>query len=1323
MNTSTNNGLHNFFIINYLLLSNAMKKLIFPSASLPFILITVLLCSLSSVQAQTPANDNCSGAITLTPGTSCNLTSGTTLSATQSLPAITCNGDISNTADDVWYKFTAQTTNQTITVNSIGLFDAVVDVRSGACNGVSIACADQYGQGSTERLPLMGLTVGSTYYIRIYHNGYSSPDRVNFAICIENAPVNDDCSNAITLTSATVCTPATGNTATATQSLAGINCNGITGTADDDIWYKFVAVAPYQTVTVEGVSSLNPVIDVRSGGCNGTTIACADANTNGTETVNLSGLTVGSTYYVRVYSRSDALNTRGTFAICVTYNPPANNDCSNAITLTSSASCTPVAGTTVNASQSLAGITCSGTAGTADDDVWYKFTAIDTKSTVRVVGGVGFNPVVDVRSGACNGTSIACADATASGGTENVNLTGLIVGNTYLVRVYSRGGNYTDQGTFTICLTYTPPINDECANAITLTPSSSCTTTTGTTVHASPNLSNTPACNGFVADDDVWYKFTAVNTTHRVEVAGLAGFEPYLQILSGSCNGANIACNRWAPDNIVYQVLTGLTIGATYFISVHSLRDGVQYQGTFTICVTIPPVNDECVNATTLNSSIACTPTAGTTVNATKSMDAIFCHFSTGVSDDDVWYKFTALASSHRVTVVGGVDFNGVVDVRTGTCNGSNIACADAHGNGGTETVDLTDLVIGNTYFIRIYSFLPEVINQGTFTICVTHEPPPDDNCEGAVSLTSSATCIPTSGRTLTATQSMAGIACGAITGTADDDVWYKFTAINYTHTVTVVGQAGFNAVVDVRTGICNGATVACADATTSGTETVNLTGLTLGATYFVRVYSRGGNFSDRGTFSICITHNSVHNDECANVATLNVGIQCNPTPGDTKLATQSQAAITCSGQTGTADDDVWYKFTATSANQTIEVVGEADFNAVVDVRIGSCDGAILVCADATTSGKETLSLTGLIAGSTYFVRVYSFGATPADRGNFTICVSAAPLNDECTAATMLFSDVVCSLVYGTTVNATQSLPGIDCGSKPNFGMAANDVWYKFTAVSSTHDIYVSSLGFDAVIDIRSGSCNGTTIACIDEANSSQTEAMSLTGLTIGNTYYVRIYSNFEVFQGEIVICLMHSITNDNCSNATSLTSNTFCTPTKGVTIEATQSLPAINCNGIGGADDDVWYKFTAVSTAHTVKVDGSEYLFDAVVDIRTGGCNGTSIACADATTEGGIETVNLTGLTVGNTYFVRVYSKGSIYASRTIFSICVTHACLPSVTLNEPITDGTVVKEAIRIIANNQVSGGIVTYRAAQSVTLQPGFSAISGAEKRFQAMTGGCP
>lgn len=129
---------------------------------------------------------------------------------------------------------------------------------------------------------------------------------------------------------------------------------------------------------------------------------------------------------------------------------------------------------------------------------------------------------------------------------------------------------------------------------------------------------------------------------------------------------------------------------------------------------------------------------------------------------------------------------------------------------------------------------------------------------------------------------------------------------------------------------------------------------------------------------------------------------------------------------------------------------------------------------------------------------------------------------------------------------------------------------------------------------------------------------------------------------------------NDNCSGAIELTLNG--SAVTGDVSNSTQSIPAISCGGFinGSADDDVWYKFTPVETgSHSIIVTPASG-FDAVIDLRSGTCNGTNVDCADAGSGGNTETLTAS-LTAGTTYLVRVYSYGATVPSTPTFTIRIT--------------------------------------------------------------------
>ncbi|MEM6719731.1 MAG: GEVED domain-containing protein [Bacteroidota bacterium] len=282
-----------------------------------------IVITLISGPPSAPSNDDCSGATALSVSTSDTCTtsvSGTTVSATETLGAITCSGFVGDADDDVWYSFVATGSEHDITVTPGTIDDIVIDLRSGSCNGTNIDCQDGNFTG-TEILNATGLTAGDTYYVRVYSYG-GAGDEGTFDICVTSPPAppaNNDCASATALTvSGTSCTTSvTGTTENATQSIGALTCFGVTGNADDDVWYSFVATSSEHDITVTPGTITDIVVDLRSGACDGTNIDCVDANFTGTEVINATGLTAGDTYYVRVYSFGGA-GDEGTFDICVT---------------------------------------------------------------------------------------------------------------------------------------------------------------------------------------------------------------------------------------------------------------------------------------------------------------------------------------------------------------------------------------------------------------------------------------------------------------------------------------------------------------------------------------------------------------------------------------------------------------------------------------------------------------------------------------------------------------------------------------------------------------------------------------------------------------------------------------------------------------------------------------------------------------------------------------------------------------------------------------------------------------------------------------------
>lgn len=126
-------------------------------------------------------------------------------------------------------------------------------------------------------------------------------------------------------------------------------------------------------------------------------------------------------------------------------------------------------------------------------------------------------------------------------------------------------------------------------------------------------------------------------------------------------------------------------------------------------------------------------------------------------------------------------------------------------------------------------------------------------------------------------------------------------------------------------------------------------------------------------------------NDDCVNAININQGVSCIGTSGTTAYASESQ-----SGCSGVANDDVWFKFSPSSASAFISVESSVNFDAVYEVFSGGSCGNLtsILCADAFYEGEtEEAVVNNLIPGQNYFIRVYDAQDNIANTMTFDICI------------------------------------------------------------------------------------------------------------------------------------------------------------------------------------------------------------------------------------------------------------------------------------------------------------------------------------------------
>jgi len=258
---------------------------------------------------------------------------------------------------------------------------------------------------------------------------------------------------------------------------------------------------------------------------------------------------------------------------------------------------------------------------------------------------------------------------------------------------------------------------DECNGALAVNPAATIVYTEGDNRFCtpSPQIQN---CAGF-ADDDSWMKFTVSQVRNRLWLNTSGNFSPFIQLYSGSCTSlSNIQCitltnagtsKKWVAD------LPSLTVGTNYFLRIYHGNGGWGDTGTFKLAIQTlpnPPAFDECGGATLLISSSNCNSTNFNTLNCTQSR--IGC---SGSLPKDAWFRFLATQSAHQISVTGSGGMDAVLEGFSGTCNAlSSKGCTDLKGINQTENAILTDLVAGQTYFIRVYDFKG---TMGNFSVCV----------------------------------------------------------------------------------------------------------------------------------------------------------------------------------------------------------------------------------------------------------------------------------------------------------------------------------------------------------------------------------------------------------------------------------------------------------------------------------------------------------------------------------------------------------------------------------------------------------------------------
>ena len=265
---------------------------------------------------------------------------------------------------------------------------------------------------------------------------------------------------------------------------------------------------------------------------------------------------------------------------------------------------------------------------------------------------------------------------------------------------------------------FAQPVNNLCANAVTITPNTGCAGIAGNLYQAN-DAGSPPATCG--TTNDVWYKFiTPANpvavsitvTPTSTPTSSISTGNTFIEVYNAATCAASVAGNTKGCNNISATATTGaLATSTVYYFRVFTTANTSinAAQWGFNVCASLSPVtNDNCAGAITLVEGVT---NNGGTVSGATATAGIPVGCATGTPDDDVWYQFTPTVGSATITLSNvGAALAGSgerMQLFSGACGAfASVAC-------GTNTIQVLGLTPGSVYYLRVYS-LGNTVVTGT---------------------------------------------------------------------------------------------------------------------------------------------------------------------------------------------------------------------------------------------------------------------------------------------------------------------------------------------------------------------------------------------------------------------------------------------------------------------------------------------------------------------------------------------------------------------------------------------------------------------------------
>ncbi|MGV3636833.1 MAG: T9SS type A sorting domain-containing protein [Flavobacteriales bacterium] len=385
------------------------------------------------------------------------------------------------------------------------------------------------------------------------------------------SPANGQCAGAsvVTLPMNTPVT-VTGNNQNAPTDpvfVANVVWEGFTTTACSDLTVSYCGTTPNFQGGLVYLATGCPLTNlVFNSAANIIPNICGDANFG----LRFPGLPAGTYYYPVL----EAPGSSGDYTLVFTaepctVTPPANAFCAGAIPLDEASTCEPVSGTVENATAAnITGSACGN--GNVSDGVWYSFVASSPSNEITVDPSDEFNVHLSLITGDCDAqTLLACAIGQNFGTTTTLSATGLVVGDTYYIRVADWYAGVPRTSTFDICVVAVATAECEAAAGNVIPDQANvCYAGPGTTITATPSGTS-------IIPEGFNKKFLLVSSTEVVlQVSDLPSFS--------SLSVGSFSIRTLIYDPLTYDPST-ITLGSSTIGSLNELF----IQGGGPICASL----------------------------------------------------------------------------------------------------------------------------------------------------------------------------------------------------------------------------------------------------------------------------------------------------------------------------------------------------------------------------------------------------------------------------------------------------------------------------------------------------------------------------------------------------------------------------------------------------------------------------------------------------------------------------------------------------------------------------------------------------------------